>query len=83
MSKRKCPIENCCNADCHQSQKEIIECLRRNKVIGILKKKQNEFIDLVIITIENWLQQEGFYAEEFEDLFDLIRELKYETNNSN
>ena len=40
MSKRKCPIENCCNADCHQSQKEILECQRRNKIIGIFDANQ-------------------------------------------
>lgn len=35
MSKRKCPFKDCCNGDCRQTQKEIIECKRRNKIIGI------------------------------------------------
>ena len=43
----------------------------------LLRKRQNDFCDIVVLTIENWLQQEGFYEEEFEDLFDLIRELKW------
>ena len=45
-----------------------------------LKQRQNDFCDIVVSNIEIWLQQEGFYAEEFEDLFDLIKELKWNEN---
>lgn len=56
---------------------QIAELEEENRV---LKKRQNDFCDIVVSTIEVWLQQEGFYAEEFEDLFDLIRELKWNEN---
>lgn len=84
MSKRKCPIENCCNADCHQSQKEILECKRRHKVIGIFdmnwqNQKAIECLKEVKEHISKGLEYDydvQFWFEEYMD--NKIKELEEE-----
>ena len=46
MSKRRCPIDNCCNTDCHRSQKEIIECKRVHEKILPVEELQKDIEEL-------------------------------------